>query len=692
MVLMVYAWRKRGTPGASLFAILMLLIAIWGGSYFLSVIAGTNLNAKIFWSNIEYIGVVMTPVVWLIFSIEYAGRERWFTHRRLFMLSVIPLLSLIVMFTNPLHKRFWTDFHAVQVGPLWVLSSDFGPFFWLHAAYSYFLILLGFALMLRTLVRQIAVYRGQIAGILIGLSAPLLSSIVTLSGVLKVPLDLTPFSFTITGLVLAWTLFRFRLFDLTPIAREMIIESMQDGMIVLDAQNRVIDLNPAAGEILGLNASQIVGKTARALFRDRLDLLARFQANTSGTDEISLGDPQHQHHYELHLFPLHTRQGNMIGQVITARDITARKEAEQVVRLQTAALDAAANAIVITDRNGNIQWVNPAFTALTGYTSEEVLGQHTRILRSGQHDSTFYKNLWDTVNAGKIWQGEVINRRKDGTLYMESQTITPLINEQGEVFRFIAIKQDVTELVNTRDRALEASRFKSELLARVSHELRTPLGAIIGYAELLHSGLYGALTDAQQKVVLEVVDSAKHLTQMVNELLEEAQLDAHALKLHAQPLSPHELLQTLATRMGVLAQNKGLTLTTSLAPDVPPQLMGDLPRLQQILINLIGNAIKFTPAGTISVRIYLPESSRWAIDVQDTGPGIPINAQKYIFEPFRQVDGTMTREHGGSGLGLSIAKRLIELMGGEIYLISEIGQGSLFSVYLPLKPVPETTI
>ncbi|HNB53824.1 MAG TPA: ATP-binding protein, partial [Anaerolineales bacterium] len=333
--------------------------------------------------------------------------------------------------------------------------------------------------------------------------------------------------------------------------------------------------------------------------------------------------------------------------------------------------------------------VNPAFTALTGYPAAEALHQPVSLLRSGRHDDAFYQNLWNTIKAGKIWRGEIINRRKDGTHYIESQTITPLLNEKGEVYRFISIKQDVTELINTRDQALEASRFKSELLARVSHELRTPLGAIIGYTELLHSGLYGALTQEQKKVALEVVDSAKHLTQMVNELLEEAQLDARAIQIHAKPFSPAKVLQTLTIRMGVLAQNKGLTLTTALAPELPDTLIGDPARLQQILINLIGNAIKFTPAGTIAVRMYPLDATRWAIDVQDTGPGIPLHAQQYIFEPFRQVDGTMTREHGGTGLGLSIAKRLTELMGGEISLMSEIDQGSTFTVLLPLH-IPET--
>jgi signal transduction histidine kinase len=252
-----------------------------------------------------------------------------------------------------------------------------------------------------------------------------------------------------------------------------------------------------------------------------------------------------------------------------------------------------------------------------------------------------------------------------------------------------ALNAAANELAIARDQALEASRFKSELLARVSHELRTPLGAIIGYAELLHSGLYGELMGAQQKVVLEVVDSAKHLTQMVNELLEEAQLNARAVKLHPGPFSPKEMLQAIETRMIVLAQNKGLSFSATLSPEVPPSLIGDPARLQQILINLIGNAIKFSETGSVEVRIYAPDPAHWAMEVKDTGTGIPVEAQTYIFEPFHQLDGTMTREYGGTGLGLSITKQLTELMGGQLLLESEPGKGSTFTVLLPIQTAQE---
>lgn len=355
------------------------------------------------------------------------------------------------------------------------------------------------------------------------------------------------------------------------------------------------------------------------------------------------------------------------------------------LRLQAAVLDATANAILITDATSIIQWVNPAFTTLTGYTSAEAIGQTPRLLRSDQHSPSFYQTLWSTIQSGQTWQGEIINRRKDGTHYVEWQTITPVHDEKGQVSRYIAIKQDITELVKAKEQALEASRLKSQLLARVNHELRTPLGAILGYTELLQAGLYGPINDAQQTILHEIVDSNQQLTEMVSELLDEAQLESGAVTLRQELFAPRQMLEELNMRMAILAQKKNLQLIMQVSENVPLVLLGDEKRLRQILINLIGNAIKFTQTGEIAVSLHCPDSQHWAMTVQDSGPGIPVEAQSYIFEPFRQVDGSATREHRGSGLGLSIVKLLTDLMGGKIQLHSEVGLGSTFTIILPLQ-------
>jgi signal transduction histidine kinase len=189
----------------------------------------------------------------------------------------------------------------------------------------------------------------------------------------------------------------------------------------------------------------------------------------------------------------------------------------------------------------------------------------------------------------------------------------------------------------------------------------------------------------------KIIDSTQYLTTLVNELLDQAQLEAGRLKLNVHPFAPANLIDDTLAKLTVLARIKGLSLTSDIAADVPATLFGDAARLQQILVNLVSNAIKFTQKGSIRIRLYCHDVDYWALQVSDTGAGIPTEAQTYIFEPFRQVDGSMTRAHAGTGLGLSIVKQLTTLMGGEITLESEIGRGSIFTVYLPLQPIQEKT-
>lgn len=243
-------------------------------------------------------------------------------------------------------------------------------------------------------------------------------------------------------------------------------------------------------------------------------------------------------------------------------------------------------------------------------------------------------------------------------------------------------------LSKARDRALRASEFKSELLAKVSHELRTPLGAILGYAQLLQLGSYGMLNDNQKEPTDLIISSTNYLNMLVDGLLDQARLDNENLVLHESPLNIKQVVEEVATRMRVLAQRKGLMFDVGISRNMPPELVADRLRLQQIMMNLIGNAVKFTEEGFVKVRIWAGKDDDWLMEISDSGPGIAEEAQQVIFDPFRQADGSPTRQHRGTGLGLSITRQLVEIMQGEIFLNSRVGVGSTFGLRLPLQ-VPE---
>ncbi|NJN97934.1 MAG: response regulator [Anaerolineales bacterium] len=241
-------------------------------------------------------------------------------------------------------------------------------------------------------------------------------------------------------------------------------------------------------------------------------------------------------------------------------------------------------------------------------------------------------------------------------------------------------------LAETRDQALAANQFKGYLLNKVSHEFRTPLGAILGYAELLEKNIYGPLNPAQAEAVHQIIDSVHYLANLVNELLDQAQLEKGQLRLKMKPFPIQKLVERFEPKMSILAQAKGLTFAVEVAGKFPALITGDEERLQQVVVNLVSNAIKFTAAGRVQVSFYYLDSTHWAIQVSDTGPGIPQEAFSYIFEPFRQLDNSHLNGSRGTGLGLAIVKQLVTLMNGQIILESKPGQGSTFKVLLPMLP------
>lgn len=262
----------------------------------------------------------------------------------------------------------------------------------------------------------------------------------------------------------------------------------------------------------------------------------------------------------------------------------------------------------------------------------------------------------------------VIVRRADG-----------IIREQ-----YSALQQNEAALRLARDEALAASQFKTRLLANVSHDMRTPLNAILGYAEMLQGGIYGDLTEQQGEAAEEIIGSSGQLLHFVNNLLDQAQLNAGKLKLNEHPFPVQWLLDDVHSLLNLQAKAKGLTLTSDVAPGVPETITGDRYWLRQIMVNLGNNALKFTPAGDVHLHVFMYDDGHWAFQVVDTGIGIPQDVQMKIFEAFERGTTPHNGEYLGSGLGLSIVKELVSLMAGEVQVNSEAGHGSTFTVVLPL--------
>jgi PAS domain S-box-containing protein len=520
------------------------------------------------------------------------------------------------------------------------------------------------------------------------------------------------------------------------------------------------------------------------------------------------------------------KDGSVIGTVVLFRDISERKEAEEELQKLSSAVEQSQVSVIITDPNGTIEYVNPKFSKVSGYSFHEAIGQNPRVLNAGIQPPEFYKDMWDTINSGRDWQGEFANKKKNGDIYWENATISPIRNTEGRITHFVAVKEDITdrkqteqELLKSREaltnqasmleKAVEqlesvnsvimrwdtsgnvtglnkfgqelfgyseqeivgqpligtivadeggtaqdqrlmiddilanpkkyianenenicknrgeiwmlwrnkplkgadgeleeilsigidisdrkemeaklaeakevaegATRAKSDFLANMSHEIRTPMNAIIGMSHLC---LGTGLEVRQRDYIEKVYSSAQALLGIINDILDFSKIEAGKLDMEAIPFRLDEVLNNLGNLAAVKAQEKGLELLFNTHPDVPHALIGDPLRLGQILVNLTGNAVKFTEAGEIVIHTepvrITDDEVEVRVAVKDTGIGMTSEQVGKLFQSFSQADTSTTRKYGGTGLGLAISKKLVEMMGGDIRVESEPDKGSAF--------------
>jgi PAS domain S-box-containing protein len=357
-------------------------------------------------------------------------------------------------------------------------------------------------------------------------------------------------------------------------------------------------------------------------------------------------------------------------------------------KLAASVFAATNNAVFLTNPQGDIVTANPAFERITGYSVTEVLGRNPRLLASGHHDSDFYRQMWQGILKNGHWDGEIINKRKDGKLFYGILNINTVLDDNGQLKHYVGVTVDITErkqyegeLLLAKERAEAASLAKTTFLATMSHELRTPMNGVLGMTEVM---LRSPLDEKQRRQLGIVRDSAVSLLGILNQILDFSKIESHNLQLEHTSLDINSLIHDLTALFAPAAEAKGVALYASPFPELPPDLFGDPLRLRQILTNLLNNAVKFTRAGKITVDAELRDG-RVIITVTDTGIGIAEDKQQQIFEAFTQADGSHTREYGGTGLGLSISRRLAEAMGGSLTVDSTPGRGSQFTLNIPAR-------
>lgn len=474
-----------------------------------------------------------------------------------------------------------------------------------------------------------------------------------------------------------------------------LVESMPDAIVIVDVSARIVLMNGRAERLFGYCRSELIGHTVEALVpeRDRAGRLASRSQSLAQAGEPIVPSGAHLHGrrkdstefpMEITSCPLHTEEGPMVMNAV--RDLTDRRKAEQKFR---DLLESAPDAMVIVDSLGSIVLVNTQSERLFGYPRDELLGKRIEILvpaRSRAAHVDFRSRYFEYPHPRAMGVGlDLYGRRKDGSEFPVEVSLSPLDTEDGPLVS--SAIRDVTERRKVEQRLQAANRMKSEFLANMSHELRTPLNGIIGFSEFLHGERPGALNPKQKEYLNDILMSGRHLLQLINDILDLSKVEAGRMELFPERFDVAQAIEEVRIAISPLATKGGIQVDH---PSAGRRIAVELDRqkLRQVLLNLLSNAVKFTPPGGRIAVVHAIDANDWLeISVEDSGIGIKPEDLGQLFVEFQQIDSGTSRRYGGTGLGLALVKRIVELQGGTIAVQSEPGSGSVFTVRLPRQTI-----
>ncbi|MBK6327400.1 MAG: PAS domain S-box protein [Chloroflexi bacterium] len=704
LVFAVYSW-SRQTAVSRPFAILMFAASFWSFTYGFELLS-SDLNAILFWISIEYLGILTVPVALFVFTCRFTGRDSRRTGWPVIVLSIIPAITLLLVWTNRWHALYYTSVYLIERDGLTLIATTRGVAYWVSVAYGYSLVLGSVVLLVLALRGARPPYRGQVLVILAGVIVPWVGNFIFNAFLRQSTfLDLTPITFTFTGVVIAIGLFRHQFLELVPVARNKLVETMEDAWIVVDQADRLVDLNSMAQNIFGLQPEGLVGRPMRQIMADYEAMLDQLTTSPDSQVEIGLDVGGRRRLFDVRQTPLWQDHGRQTGRLIMLRDITGRKVAEKnlqeltnhleaLVVVRTAEIEAEKEKVETVLRSVNegialtnvalvIQYVNDEFSRLIGQPQESLVGRSVGEVVLGAAYEPQRVMIDDALWSGRSWQMQMSTAVSLNQPLICEVTAVPVLDANGRLTGAVWTLYDISDL-----RKLEQAR--NQFVSNISHEFRTPLSNIKLYVSLMQRQELPPKTIEYVKVLELQLDRLEHLTERI---LTIARLDSMQALDNPQPVDLRAIISPLLLHFQTEADQKQIKLLVPGGERPFPIVFGSAEYIHKALMEIIQNALNFTPPnGQIRLDITQepPGPQGWtSISVIDNGPGILPEDQPKIFDRFFRGSLAASGFTPGLGLGLSIAKEIMRLHGGRVTYHCWPGEGCCFTLLWPPKPTAQ---
>ncbi len=687
--LVVSVLKYRPTLGTCSFAVLMSSVGMWS---FLSIfdVLSQDPQTKLFSGNLKYLFIVAVPVAWFIFALYYSNRLQRLRPRFMGLLCLIPIITLLMIATNRYHHLMFESYDLRNGNGLLLVSRRFGVWFWFHTAYSYILMFLGFLFLVKSLIDAPRIYRSQVISLLIAALTPWACNMLFLFSNQPLPhLDLTPFAFSLSGAAIMWGIMRYRLLDVVPIARDIVIQNMDDGIMVIDKEQRILDLNPAAAILLGREPSALIGRNAaEAVAWWPHDCATDLRQQPLLPPLIEMDGAHERRLVQVSTTAVGAEK--LLGHIIVLRDVTTIKKSQDALRqseerFKSLSENAPVIILALNDA-GIITYVNPAWKIILGHERGEVLGRPFTDFVVENEDRP-YAEVFNRLMNGKEHVAEriVLFLHKDGSKRTFDFTAAVNSDEEARITGIIGLAKDITE-----EERLQAQLFQSQkmeaigtLAGGVAHDFNNLLMGMQANISLLRLEYNPA--DPLQEKLKRIEDQIQNGASLTRQLLGYARKGKYVVSV----IDIHHLIED--TLNMIQRTNKHIVVQRVFCAQ-PAFMEADRGQMELVLLNLFVNAIDAMPEGgelNVATRVAPhAELEGWPdispgrcieITVADTGTGMDQSTMARIFEPF-----FTTKEIGrGTGLGLASVYGVVKNHNGHIQASSAVGVGTTFKLLFP---------